>query len=379
MKGESVELVDLVKRYDQVLALDRFSLRVEPGEFLTLLGPSGSGKSTVLKLIAGFEHPTSGRVLIGGRDVTLEPPYRRNVGMVFQNYALFPHLTVFENVAFPLRVRRVPQEEIRRRVRSALALVGLEGVEQRYPRQLSGGQQQRVALARALVYEPPVLLMDEPLGALDKQLRERMQLELKHLHRQVGVTVIFVTHDQEEALTMSDRVAVIRDGRLEQVGTPREIYERPRTRFVATFLGETNLFEGELVPAAGGAVLRTRGGLELRTADRGRPGRGVLAVRPEKVVLLPDREEPAAGAGAQAVPVGRDEFDVVEGLVEEVIFRGDSVRYRVQVGRGEAVVVKAPNRGDNHWLAPGQRVRLAWSIRDAVLVEERSETEEVQG
>src|SRR5262252_3250474 len=243
-KGAEVRLEGLVKTFGATRAVDGVTLTAQAGEFLTLLGPSGSGKTTTLSCVAGFAVPTEGEVFIGGTPVTFEPPFKRNVGMVFQNYALFPHMTVAENLAFPLRMRKRPAVEIRERVAGALALVQLEGLGGRAPRQLSGGQQQRVALARALVFEPPVLLMDEPLGALDRKLRIEMQLELKHLHARLGVTVIYVTHDQEEALTLSDHIAVMNRGRIEQVGTPLDLYENPRTRFVAEFIGESNVVEG---------------------------------------------------------------------------------------------------------------------------------------
>src|SRR5688572_12513830 len=244
-----VELVGLSRRFGEVLAVDRLSLRMGSGECVTLLGPSGSGKTTTLMMIAGFVRPTTGEIYLGGQAITRRPPFKRNVGMVFQNYALFPHMTVFENVAFPLRMRRLRRGEIEAKVGQALDLVRLTGYEARYPRQLSGGQQQRVALARALVFNPPVLLMDEPLGALDKKLRQQMQLEIKHLHEQLGITVIYVTHDQEEALVMSDEIVVMRNGRIEQIGTPRGVYDDPRNNFVADFIGEANVLDGTIIKA----------------------------------------------------------------------------------------------------------------------------------
>ena len=251
IRGGTVSMDSIIKHYGSFTAVDGVNLSVGRGEFVALLGPSGSGKTTLLMMIAGFEHPDSGAVCIDGVDVSRMPAHRRDVGMVFQKYALFPHMTILDNVAFPLRMRGVTTGERRLKALDALRAVGLEGMEKRLPAQLSGGQQQRVALARAIVYRPPVLLMDEPLGALDKKLRERMQIEIKHLQESLGATVIYVTHDQEEALTMADRIAVMNRGRLEQVGTPAELYERPANPFVASFVGETNLLDGELVATAG--------------------------------------------------------------------------------------------------------------------------------
>src|SRR5690349_8509778 len=265
-----IRLANLTKRFDDVVAVDDLSLEIEQGRFFALLGPSGCGKTTTLRMIGGFEEPTSGTIELGGRDVSTLPPYRRDVNTVFQSYALFPHLTVYENVAFGLRRKKVRGDELRRRVVTALELVGLAGLERRKPRQLSGGQQQRIALARALVNEPRVLLLDEPLGALDLKLRKEMQIELKSIQQRVGLTFIYVTHDQEEALTMSDRLAVMNNGRIEQVGTPAEVYEKPSTAFVAGFVGVSNILEG----AASHAVTGTDGAFtvrpeKIRMVDRG--------------------------------------------------------------------------------------------------------------
>jgi len=285
----AVELRHVVKKFGNVVAVDHVSLQVAPGEFLCIVGPSGCGKSTTLRMVAGFEQPTSGQILINGIDVTGVPPHKRNVVMVFQYYALFPHLNVFENVAFGLRERRVPNDLIKKRVSQYLSLVHLQGFEHRMPSQLSGGQQQRVALARALVVEPALLLMDEPLGALDRKLRDEMQLEIKNLLRQLKITTIYVTHDQDEALGMSDRVAVMHDGRVEQLAPPLETYERPRTVFCATFLGISNLFSGSLTrTAAGEHVLTTKRGLQLSCTlgDQG-DGPATLMIRPERVAINP--------------------------------------------------------------------------------------------
>ncbi|WP_428686328.1 ABC transporter ATP-binding protein [Reyranella sp.] len=306
------------------MAVDSVTLDIAAGEFFSLLGPSGCGKTTSLRMIAGFEHPDSGRVHVGGRDITDLPVHRRDMGMVFQSYALFPHRTVAENVAFGLRMREVPKPEIERRVAAALAQVALTGFETRKPGQLSGGQQQRVALARALVVEPPVLLCDEPLGALDRKLRQQMQFELKELQKRLGVTLVFVTHDQEEALAMSDRIAVMNGGKVEQVGTPTEIYERPRTRFVADFIGEINILE---------------------------EGGRLRALRPEKIRLV-------AAEGAR-----------LSGTVETSNYLGGSTLLRVQPGNGASMLVRETHAGERASRAPGDAVGLAWNDSDAVALE----------
>jgi putative spermidine/putrescine transport system ATP-binding protein len=344
MRGAEVRLEGIVKTFGAVRAVDGVTLTVRAGEFLTLLGPSGSGKTTTLACVAGFAVPNEGEIVVNGRPITFEPPFRRDVGMVFQHYALFPHMSVADNVAFPLRMRRRPAAEIRERVAWALALVQLDGLGGRAPRQLSGGQQQRVALARALVFEPPALLMDEPLGALDKKLRAEMQLEIKHLHTRLGVTVIYVTHDQEEALTLSDRIAVMNRGRIEQLGTPLELYDSPRTRFVAEFLGESNVLEGTVTAVAGGPpVLVTRRGLRLpmRTGGVAIGETLTLLVRPEKIALTLEGNA------------------LVEGEVAEAIYLGEATRYVVRAG-DETLVVKQQNATGGATLKVGARVGLRW-------------------
>ena len=296
MIGRSLTLKGLRKHYKEALAVADVSCQIESGEFLSILGPSGSGKSTLLTMIAGFEAPSSGSVVIGDQDVTSLAPNRRNIGMVFQKYALFPHMTVGQNVGFALRMRRVAKREISQRVKSTLQLVQLDDLEQRYPNQLSGGQQQRVALARALVFEPPVLLMDEPLGALDKNLREVMQLEIKTLQQKVGATVVYVTHDQDEALTMSDRIAVMANGKLAQIGTPLQLYTRPQSAFVADFIGKMNFVEGEYLGCEEAfAVIRLSETSTLKVSLQSCVGHETyqqgtkvrVALRPERLTLVP--------------------------------------------------------------------------------------------
>jgi len=327
VSSAAIRLERVSKRFDgRVVAVDDVSLEIAAGEFFALLGPSGCGKTTTLRMIAGFERPDSGRIHVGGADITDVAVHRRDMGMVFQSYALFPHRTVTENVAFGLRMRELPKPEIARRVEAALTQVALTGLEARRPAQLSGGQQQRVALARALVIEPRVLLCDEPLGALDRKLRQQMQFELKELQRRLGVTLVFVTHDQEEALAMSDRIAVMDRGRIEQVGTPAEIYGRPRTRFVADFIGEINFLESE-------------------------PGAAPRALRPERVRLAPPGEGRVAGA------------------IETANFLGGSTLYRVRGDDGRLLLARETHAGDRAPRDPGQRVGLVWSDEDAVTLE----------
>jgi spermidine/putrescine transport system ATP-binding protein len=335
----AIELVGVEKEFatggHDVRAVEHVDLRIAEGEFFSLLGPSGCGKTTTLRMIAGFEEPTSGQILLHGRDMVGVPPFRRDVNMVFQQYALFPHMDVFENVAFGLRRKKVDKGEIRRRVGEALALVELEGRERRKPRQLSGGQQQRVALARALVNRPRALLLDEPLGALDLKLRQAMQLELKRIQREVGITFVYVTHDQEEALTMSDRLVVMNAGRIEQLGNPRELYEHPATRFVANFIGTSNILTGRLEPRGDAWALVGLGPdqrvLVAEPGD-GREGQEVeLAVRPEKIVLRTEQDPPPPGRSALRVKI------------TEVVYLGTSTQYRTVTDGGQAVAVYRQN------------------------------------
>ncbi|MCW5733851.1 MAG: ABC transporter ATP-binding protein [Enhydrobacter sp.] len=358
--GASVALRDLEKSYDRVAAVAGVSLDIRSGEFLTLLGPSGSGKTTTLMMIAGFETPTGGDIAIDGTSVVGMPPYRRNIGMVFQNYALFPHLTVAENIGFPLKQRGVSKEDRARLVGEALELVHLPGYGGRYPRQLSGGQQQRVALARAIVFKPRLLLMDEPLGALDKQLRENLQLEMRRLHADLGITFIYVTHDQEEALTMSDRIAVMNDGLVAQVGRPEDLYDRPSNRFVASFIGESN-FLPAIVRALedNDVVVAECQGALIRAVCPSRPAAG------DKVMLTtrPERLRFTDGAWNSSTPQNR-----LSVTVTEAVFAGERCRYMLQAGDGTAVVLKEPSSAAIRRRAVGEQAEIAWSVADTILV-----------
>jgi putative spermidine/putrescine transport system ATP-binding protein len=355
--GASVELEHVTKEYDAVPAVSDLSLTVEPGSFVTLLGPSGSGKTTVLNLIAGLVTPTSGTIRINGERVDDVGPERRNVGVVFQHYALFPHLTVEQNLSFPLEMRKLDRADIRERVGEALELVGLAGMGTRRPRHLSGGQQQRVALARALIYRPPVVLMDEPLGALDKNLRQQMQSEIKQIQSALGLTMIYVTHDQAEALAMSDEISLIDHGQLVQRGKPRDLYDHPANEFVATFLGEANLFAGVVSEAGNGenaARATGPGGL----AARGRRGQTwaigtvvTIVVRPEDVAFDP----------SQGVDHG------LPATVESVAFAGDTLRVQVATDSGSTIVARLPKTTVDP-PSPGTRVAVSWRDSDATFV-----------
>ncbi|MEU6552250.1 ABC transporter ATP-binding protein [Streptomyces sp. NPDC046915] len=341
MEGSAIRLQGLAKSFGETTAVAGVDLEIGDGEFFSMLGPSGSGKTTVLRLIAGFETPTEGRVELAGRDVTRLAPFERDVHTVFQDYALFPHMTVEQNVAYGLKVRGVPKAERLVRAREALAEVRLDGYGTRRPDRLSGGQRQRVALARALVGRPRVLLLDEPLGALDLKLREQMQVELKALQREVGITFVFVTHDQEEALTMSDRIAVFHQGRIEQVGTPAEIYERPATGFVASFVGTSNLLAGESARRITGTP-------------------GTYSVRPEKIRVLKESADVDGPGHASAT-----------GTVAEVVYLGDSTRFLVDLdagGRLTALQQNLETSAEDVAAYRGRRVRLQWHRRHTVQV-----------
>ena len=340
------------KTYGSFVALDDISLEIGSGEFITLLGPSGSGKTTLLMVLAGFIRPDSGAIAFGDRDVSLVPPHKRDVGMVFQNYALFPHMTVAGNVGYPLRLRGIGRADAEARVKRALDLVQLGTLGDRRVDQLSGGQRQRVALARATVFEPRILLMDEPLSALDKKLREQMQIEVRHLHQRLGMTTVYVTHDQREALTMSDRVAVIDHGRFRQVGKPRDIYERPDSRFIAEFIGETHFVP---VTVRSGQVFA--GDRPIRLAERPRSAaeRQLLIVRPEKLRIV----------GGETA----DGLNIFEGVAKEVIYQGESTLLYVTLPGGVEIAVRQPATSAGPQLpAPGAPVRLALAPADANLV-----------
>ena len=363
MTAIDVRLLEVTKSFGNgILAVDRVSLDVLDGEFFSLLGPSGCGKTTTLRMIGGFEEPTSGRIELQGQDVTWLPPYKRNVNTVFQNYALFPHLSIFENVAFGLRRKKVASDQVRQRVGEMLELVELRGFEQRRPGQISGGQAQRVALARALINRPAVLLLDEPLGALDLKLRKQMQLELKRIQQEVGITFIYVTHDQDEAMTMSDRICVMHGGRYEQLGPPQELYERPQTRFVASFLGISNLMAASSDGVSDGyAVARLRDGTEVRLPRPMVDGSHdlELGVRPEKIRL-----HPAAG-GAETAD------NLLHGHVRDVSYTGVSTQYLIDLSGGGAMTVYEQNsaRAEGRLIhRPGEEVAVAWSPDDTFVV-----------
>jgi len=341
-----VELKGVTKRYGTVEALQRVDLSIGRGEFVTLLGPSGSGKSTLLNLIAGMIQPSAGSIVIDGRDATTLPTNRRGLGMVFQNYALMPHMTVFENIAFPLRVRRLPKDEIKRKVDEALALIQLAHVAGRKPRELSGGQQQRISLARCIVYNPALILMDEPLGALDKRLREQMQLEIKRLHADLGITLLYVTHDQDEALTMSDRIVLMNGGRIEQQGAPEELYFKPATTFSAEFIGSSNLIPGTIEATGEGVVIRTAIGTFAAPAPDGGLQAGVgaaLLVRPENMSL-------------GALPGSA----TVTGALEDSILLGGVVRHFIRCGDGSTLIVQELNQPGRPVPRRGETIAASW-------------------
>jgi spermidine/putrescine transport system ATP-binding protein len=358
-----IRLTELAKHFREVRAVDRVSLDIVGGEFFSLLGPSGCGKTTTLRMIGGFELPTAGRIELRGRDVTNDPPDKRPVNMVFQNYALFPHLDVGDNIAFGLRRRNVDKAETRRRVGEALDLVHLPGYEKRRPNQLSGGQQQRVALARALVNRPNVLLLDEPLGALDLKLRKQLQVELKRVQIEVGITFVYVTHDQEEALTMSDRIAVMNRGRVEQLGTPEELYEHPSTRFVADFIGTTNLLAGSVESVDGGeAVIRLASGdiCLVRASDLAAGKTVELSVRPESVDLRATN--------------GTSHDAAIHANVEQVAYLGGNVQYIVRTHGGLAITALAPKAGER--FPVGGAVDVSWPSAEALVLADRPTEQE---
>lgn len=335
-----VEIKALEKHYGQTTAVADVSLTIEPSEFVTLLGASGSGKTTTLMMVAGFESPSTGDIFIDGKLITHSRPHQRGLGVVFQHYALFPHMTIFDNLAFPLRVRSMRRKDIVRHVGRALELVHLSGYESRYPSQLSGGQQQRIAVARALIYDPPVLLMDEPLGALDRKLRAQLQLEIKRIQRDLGITILYVTHDQEEALTMSDRIGIMRNGKLIQIGTPTEIYDEPADEFVAEFIGDMNFLPVDIA---------------LPLSAEPREG-SIAAIRPERISL----------ALPPAAPGIREGWHWSDGVVEDVIYCGEATRYRVKVG--DLLVESKLQAGAAPHVRQGNRVSVGWADDDVRIV-----------
>jgi len=372
MPEVDIRLDRVTKAFGDTIAVDDLSLDIEEGEFFSMLGPSGCGKTTTLRMIGGFDDPTRGTIYLGGRDVTDLPPYRRDVNTVFQSYALFPHFNVFENVAFGLRRKKVDRSEIERRVSESLELVDLVGFDRRKPGQMSGGQQQRVALARALVNRPKVLLLDEPLGALDLKLRKQMQLELKRIQEEVGITFIYVTHDQEEAMTMSNRLAVMRHGKAEQIGPPEDVYENPQTEFVASFLGASNLLDGELKEQRNGTstVLLTGGDAVNLPSERAPFGSGAsvkVGVRPEKITIEPEKDGTSSPG-----------LNTVSGLLRMSTYIGVSHQYKVEGPGGATLTVWVQNLGVRPAPHPGERVRLSWEPEHtfAVLPQEDLELEE---
>ena len=345
------ETVD--KSYDgETLVVKDLNLDIPEGEFLTMLGPSGSGKTTCLMMLAGFETPTSGEIYLDGDPISNIPPNKRGIGMVFQNYALFPHMTVKENLMFPLEVRKIPTDDISKKVKNALEMVELQDFGNRMPLQLSGGQQQRVALARALVFEPRLVLMDEPLGALDKNLREQMQYEIKHIHEKIGITVVYVTHDQSEALTMSNRIAVFNDGKVQQLSSPDELYEKPVNSFVAEFIGENNTFGGEVSDISGGKCKVKLANAEILAnpiSVKGKGERTTVSLRPERALINPSTKMD----------------NLHKGKIEEVIYHGDHTRVRINLLGNPEFILKVPNSSSNLDIKLGNEINIGWNSDDA--------------
>ena len=352
--NEFVKFDKVDKSYDgKVLVVKDLNLDIAEGEFITMLGPSGSGKTTCLMMLAGFETPTNGEIYLDGNPISNIPPHKRGIGMVFQNYALFPHMTVYENLAFPLRVRKFSKDETDKKVEKALSMVSLSGFGSRMPAQLSGGQQQRVAVARALVFDPAVVLMDEPLGALDKNLRESMQYEIKHIHESIGVTVVYVTHDQSEALTMSNRIAVFNDGKVQQLSSPDKLYEEPVNSFVAEFIGENNTFQGEVEDISndrckikldsGGEILAN----PIRVKSKGE--KSIVSLRPERAIIDPEEKM-------------ENKF---KGKIEEVIYHGDHTRLRLDLLGNKEFILKVPNSSARMDIKLGNEIKIGWNSFDA--------------
>ncbi len=352
--NEFVKFDKVDKSYDgKVLVVKDLNLDIAEGEFITMLGPSGSGKTTCLMMLAGFETPTNGEIYLDSNPISNIPPHKRGIGMVFQNYALFPHMTVYENLAFPLKVRKILKDEIDKKVDKALSMVSLSGFEKRMPNQLSGGQQQRVAVARALVFDPQVVLMDEPLGALDKNLRESMQYEIKHIHESIGVTVVYVTHDQGEALTMSNRIAVFNDGKVQQLSSPDKLYEEPVNSFVAEFIGENNTFSGEVSEISNDKCkIKLNSGSEIfanpiRVKSKGE--KSIVSIRPERAIIDPEEKMD----------------NKHKGKIEEVIYHGDHTRVRLSLLGNNAFILKVPNSSARMDIKLGNEISVGWNSHDA--------------
>ncbi|RME93050.1 MAG: ABC transporter ATP-binding protein [Candidatus Hydrogenedentota bacterium] len=361
-----LEVRNLKKYFGSVCAVNDVSLQICNGEFFSILGPSGCGKTTLLRIIAGLLPPDKGSVYLRGRCIDSVPAYRRDINTVFQNYALFPHMTVFDNIAFGLSVKKLQKKEIREKVLSAIDLVELEGLENRKPKQLSGGQQQRVALARALVNQPSVLLLDEPLGALDVKLRQLMQDELKKLQKKLRTTFIYVTHDQEEAISMSDRIAIMKDGRIEQVGTPIEIYSRPKTKFIAGFIGDANFFEGKPAFVNDSTIcLRIDNQYAIKAFSRNQldiSTKVIIMVRPEKIRILPS---------FQTLDLkDNNEINIVNGQIEDVLYLGNMIEYIVRISSKTRVIVFEQNYSDQSIYKKGARIVAFWKAKDSVLLSE---------
>ena len=353
-KDHFVRFEKVDKSYDgKILVVKDLNLDIAEGEFVTMLGPSGSGKTTCLMMLAGFETPTNGEIYLDNNIISNIPPHKRGIGMVFQNYALFPHMTVYENLAFPLRVRKIPKDEADKKIDKALSMVSLQGYESRMPMQLSGGQQQRVAVARALVFDPQVVLMDEPLGALDKNLRESMQYEIKHIHESIGVTVVYVTHDQSEALTMSNRIAVFNDGKVQQLSSPDKLYEEPVNSFVAEFIGENNTFIGEVTEISKDTCkVKLSNGTEILANPilvNAKGDKTTVSLRPERALINPSST--------------MDNNHV--GKIEEVIYHGDHTRVRINLLGNDQFILKVPNSSANLNIKLGNNINVGWNSRDS--------------
>ena len=353
-KDHFVRFEKVDKSYDgKILVVKDLNLDIAEGEFVTMLGPSGSGKTTCLMMLAGFETPTNGEIYLDNNVISNIPPHKRGIGMVFQNYALFPHMTVYENLAFPLRVRKIPKDEADKKIDKALSMVSLQGYESRMPMQLSGGQQQRVAVARALVFDPQVVLMDEPLGALDKNLRESMQYEIKHIHESIGVTVVYVTHDQSEALTMSNRIAVFNDGKVQQLSSPDKLYEEPVNSFVAEFIGENNKFEGEVTEISKDKCkVKVSNGKEILANPilvNAKGDKTTVSLRPERALINPSST--------------MDNNHV--GKIEEVIYHGDHTRVRINLLGNDQFILKVPNSSANLDIKLGNDINVGWDSGDS--------------